>query len=136
MFFADVAEVYDIITRLKDVQRNPSGFNRTDAPIRGLLVKISKILREIVVYYKAGDANIISFLDRQIIEAGVVAQYLLQANPDTIENYRKCSYKDRLRIFEAPENEGSFATKAGKRLKKDVDAQFAAEGWSAASFKL
>lgn len=136
MFYADVAEIYDINTRIKDVERNPSGFNLTDAPILGLLVKISKILREIVVYYKAGDANIIAFLERQIVEAGVVAQYLLQATPETIENYRKCSYKDRLRIFEAPENEGFFSSKAGKRLKKDVQGQFKAEGFCVSSFNL
>ena len=136
MFFADTAEIYDIITRIKDVERNPSGFDLTDAPILGLLVKISKLLREIVVYYKAGDANIIAYLERLAVEAGIVAQYLLQASPETIENYRKCSYKDRLRIFEAPENEGFFATKAGKRLKKDVEGQFEAEGFSVSSFDL
>ncbi|WP_170545275.1 DUF5677 domain-containing protein [Ruegeria arenilitoris] len=136
VFFTDVAEIYDINTRLKNEERNPSGFDLNDAPILGLLVKISKLLREIVVYYKAGDANIISYLERQAIEAGIVAQYLLQATPETIENYRKCSYKDRLRILEAPENEGFYATKAGKRLKADVLTQLNAEGFSTASFEV
>lgn len=136
LFFADAAEVYDIITRIRDVERNPTGFDLTDAPILGLLVKISKLLREIVVYYKASDANIISYLERQTVEAGIVAQYLLQASPETIESYRKCSYKDRLRIYEAPENEGFFASKAGKRLKRDVQAQFKAEGLTVSSFEL
>lgn len=136
MFFTDAAEVYDVITRIRDVERNPTGFDLTDAPILGLLVKISKLMREIVVYYKASDANIISYLERQAVEAGIVAQYLLQASPETIENYRKCSYKDRLRIFEAPENEGYFASKAGKRLKKDVQAQFKVEGLTVSSFEL
>jgi hypothetical protein len=136
IFFSDVAEIYDVITRLKNLERNPSGFTLNDAPILGLLVKISKLLREIVVYYKAGDANIISYLERQAVEAGVVAQYLLQATPQTIENYRKCSYKDRLRIFEAPENEGFFTSKAGKRLKNDVKSQFETEGLSVSSFDL
>ncbi|NOR63521.1 MAG: hypothetical protein GQ535_13630 [Rhodobacteraceae bacterium] len=135
-FFRDVAEVYDILTRLKNTDRNPSGFTLVDAPILGLLVKISKLLREIVVYYKAGDANIISYLERQAIEAGVVARYLISAKPETIENYRKCSYKNRLKIFQAPENEGFYATKAGKRLKRDVHNQFKAEGFTASSFVL
>ena len=134
-FFTDVAEIYNITTRLKDEERNPTGFDLNDAPILGLLVKISKLLREIVVYYKAGDANIISYLERQVIEAGIVAQYLLQATPETIESYRKCSYKDRLQILEAPENEGFYATKAGKRLKADVHTQFKAEGFSTANFE-
>lgn len=136
MFFADTAEIYDIITRLKNQDRNPTGFLPDDAPILGLLVKISKLLREIVVYYKADDANVISYLERQAIEAGVVAQYLLSANSDTLENYRKCSYKDRLRIFEAPENEGFFASKAGKRLKRDIHNQFNIEEFTPSSFDL
>lgn len=135
-FFRDVAEVYDILTRIKNTDRNPSGFSLVDAPILGLLVKICKLLREIVVYYKAGNANIISYLERQAIEAGVVAQYLLLAKPKTIENYRKCSYKNRLEIFQASENEGFYATKAGKRLKRDVQNQFKAEGFTASSFDL
>lgn len=136
MFFADVAEIYDILTRLKNQNRNPTGFSLDDAPILGLLVKISKLLREIVVYYKANDANIISYMERQAVEAGIVAQYLLSANPETIQNYRKCSYKDRLRIFLAPDNEGFFASRAGRRLKLDVQKQFDAEGFSSASFEL
>ncbi|CAH2403041.1 hypothetical protein MES5069_360127 [Mesorhizobium escarrei] len=39
---------------------------------------------------------------------------MLSATPDTIENYRKCSFKDRLAAFEA-EAEGFYANKAGKR---------------------
>ena len=93
MFFADVAEIYDIITRIKDTERNPSGFDLTDAPILGLLVKISKLLREIVVYYKASDANIIAYLERQAVEAGVVAQYLLHASPCLL--YTSPSPRDR-----------------------------------------
>ncbi|CAH2403056.1 hypothetical protein [Mesorhizobium escarrei] len=56
-FFADCAEIYDIVTRVKDSGRNPSGFSLVDAPILGLLVKISKLMREIVKYYDSGDAK-------------------------------------------------------------------------------
>ena len=32
-FYKDVAEIYDCLTRLKNVERNPSGFSYDDAPI-------------------------------------------------------------------------------------------------------
>ncbi|RYD50766.1 MAG: hypothetical protein EOP52_13160 [Sphingobacteriales bacterium] len=134
-FFADCAEIYDIVTRTRDIKRNPSGFSLIDAPILGLLVKISKLIREIVKYYDSGDANVIAYMDRHAIEAAVVARYLLFATPETIENYRKCSFKDRLAIFESAD-EGFYVTKAGKRLKASINDQFKAEGFNASSFEL
>lgn len=47
----------------------------------------------------------------------VVATYLMTNDPSVIEDYRKCSYKDRLRILRDLENGSPFyETKAGKRL--------------------
>lgn len=135
MFFSDVAELYDIITRITNTDRNPTGFSVEDAPILGLLVKVSKLLREIAAYYDANDANIISYLARQAIEAGVVARYLLSSSSETIENYRKCSYKDRLKMFEATENQGFYTTKAGKRLKASIEEKLKVEGFDPTSFE-
>src|ERR1700741_179430 len=45
VFFKDVAEIYDCLTRLKNVERNPSGFSLDDAPILGLLVPITKLVK-------------------------------------------------------------------------------------------
>jgi hypothetical protein len=49
VFLKDVAEIYDCLTRLKNVERNPSGFSLEDAPILGLLVRIAKLLKEVLV---------------------------------------------------------------------------------------
>jgi hypothetical protein len=49
-FYKDVSELYDILTRLKHADRNPSGFSIDDAPILGLLVRITKLLKEVVIY--------------------------------------------------------------------------------------
>ena len=95
-FYADVAEIYDAVTRIRNVQRNPSGFDYNDAAILGLLIRIWKILKEVVYYYRKDNGQIISLLDRQIIEAAVIAKYLLLSGDEAIEDYRKCSYKDRL----------------------------------------
>lgn len=120
-FFKDVAEIYDCITRIRNVERNPTGFSLDDAPILGLLTKVWKLLKEIVSYYEQNNAEIISILERPLIESSIISSYLLINDNDVIEDYRKCSYKDRLRILREL-NEGSrfYETKAGKRILKSV----------------
>jgi uncharacterized protein DUF5677 len=60
-------------------------------------------------------------LERPLIEASVFATYLMTKDRSVIEDYRKCSYKDRLRILRDLENGSAFyETKAGKRLLKAV----------------
>jgi hypothetical protein len=43
-FYKDVAEIYDCLTRVRDVGRNPTGFSLDDAPILGLLVRSKRLL--------------------------------------------------------------------------------------------
>jgi hypothetical protein len=135
-FARDVAEIYDCITRLRNVDRNPTGFSLDDAPILGLLTRIWKLLKEIVNYYEQDNAEIISILERPLIEAAVTAEYLLMSDSDVILDYRKCSYKDRLRILrELKEGSRFFETKAGKRLLKSVQEKMDMEGFSEDDFK-
>ena len=120
-FYKDVAEIYDCITRVTNPERNPIGFSLKDAPILGLLVRISKLLKEIISYYEQNNAEIISILERPLIEASVVATYLMTNDENVINDYRKCSYKDRLRILRDLKSGSAFyETKAGKRLLKSV----------------
>lgn len=120
-FYRDVAEIYDCLTRIRNVERNPVGFSLDDAPILGLLVRIWKLLKEVVTYYEKSNAEIISILERPIIEAAVVATYLMTNGQEIVEDYRKCSYKDRLRILRDLESGSAFyETKAGKRLLSAV----------------
>jgi len=116
-YYRDVGDLYDTLTRLKNVDRNPTGFSIDDAPILGLLVRTSKLVKEVVKYYERNNAEIIAVLERPMIEASVIATYLMLNGRDAITDYRKCSYKDRLRILRDLES-GShfFDTKAGKRL--------------------
>jgi hypothetical protein len=120
-FYKDVADIYDAITRMRNVERNPRGFNLHDAPILGLLTRVWKLLKEILKYYEQDNAEIIGVLERPLIEASVIATYLMRSDHTVVEDYRKCSYKDRLRILRDLEN-GSrfFDTKAGKRLLQSV----------------
>jgi len=121
VFAKDVAKIYDCLTRVKNIERNPTGFSLEDAPILGLLVRIWKLLKELIKYYEEENAEIISILERPLIEASVVSTYLMTKDASVIEDYRKCSYQDRLRILRDLESGSRFLrTKAGKRLLKAV----------------
>jgi hypothetical protein len=134
-FYKDAAEIYDCITRVKNVSRNPTGFSLNDAPILGLLVRIWKLLKEIIRYYEESNAEIISVLERPLIEAAITATYLMINSEAVIEDYRKCSYKDRLRILrESKENNAFFQIKPGVRLLKSVEKKMRMEGFSQNSF--
>lgn len=120
-FYKDVAEIYDCITRIRNIERNPTGFSLNDAPILGLLVRIWKLLKEVIRYYGENNAEIIGILERPLIEAAVVAQYLMTSDQSIVEDYRKCSYKVRLRLLRNVQVGSAFyETKAGQRLIKSV----------------
>lgn len=121
IFYKDVAEIYDCITRIRNIERNPNGFSLNDAPILGLLVRIWKLFKEVIRYYEENNAEIIGILERPLIEAAVVAQYLMTSDQSTVEDYRKCSYRDRLRLLRDLQTGSVFSTtKAGQRLIKSV----------------
>ncbi|HWY16984.1 MAG TPA: DUF5677 domain-containing protein [Rhizomicrobium sp.] len=127
-FYKDVAQIYDALTRVKNVQRNPTGFLLHDAPILGLLVRVWKLMKESIHYYEQNNAEIIAILDRPLIEAAVVARYLMMNGNELVEDYRKCSYKERLRILRDLESGVKFyETKAGNRLLKSVREKMAFE---------
>lgn len=120
-FYRDVAEIYDCITRIRNIERNPTGFSLNDAPILGLLVRIWKLFKEVIRYYGENNAEIIGILERPLIEAAVVARYLMTSDQSIVEDYRKCSYKDRLRLLRDFQKGSAFSkTNAGQRLIKSV----------------
>ncbi len=137
IFYEDVAKIYDAVTRIKNVERNPTGFSVNDAAILGLLVRIWKLLKEVVAYYKADNGQIVSHFDRQIVESAIIASYLLLRNDDDlIEDYRKCSYKNRLEALAEAETKEFYTTAAGIRLLKSIRKKMAAEGFDQNSFEL
>lgn len=128
-FYKDVAEIYDCLTRVKNIKRNPVGFSIDDAPILGLLVRVWKLLKEVIRYYEEDNAETISVLERPLIEAAVTATYLMTSLPDVTEDYRRCAYKDRLRIIrDLKAGSPFFDTKPGKRLLASVQEKLDLEG--------
>ena len=51
-FYEDVAEILDILSRMRNVERDPTGFSIEDAPILGLLVSTWKLFKQIIWIYK------------------------------------------------------------------------------------
>src|SRR6202795_1464975 len=72
VFFKGVAEIYECLTRLNNVERNPRGFSLEDAPILGLLVRIAKLLKEVLAYYEKDNAEIIGILERPMLQASAI----------------------------------------------------------------
>jgi hypothetical protein len=137
MFYKDAAEIFDAVTRIKNIERNPSGFNFNDVAILGLLIRVWKILKEVVYYYEIDNMNIISHLDRQIIESAVIAKYLLVNGDQVVEDYRKCSYKDRLKILsDLDRSPEFFRMPAGIRLKESIVEKMKFENLTTGSFKV
>ncbi len=136
-FYKDVSKIYDCLTRIRNIERNPQGFTMDDAPILGLLVRVSKLLKEVIRYYEEDNAEIIGVLERPLIEAAVTASYLITSPPEVMEDYRRCSYKDRLRLLrQLKEGSPFFETKAGQRLLASVREKLALENLTPEDFAL
>jgi hypothetical protein len=135
-FYKDVAEIYDCITRARNTERNPAGFGLNEAPILGLLVRVWKLLKEVIRYYEADNAEMIAVMERPLIEAAVTAEYLLRNGDAAVEDYRKLSCKDRLRLLrQLREGSPFFGTKAGQRLLRSMREKMAFEGLTESDFE-
>lgn len=136
-FYSDVAEIYDTITRISNVERNPTGFSLDDAPILGLLVRMWKLLKEIIRYYEEDNAEIVGVFERPFLEAAIVSRFLLASDRAAVEDYRKCSYKDRLRLIrEFKAGSKFYLTKPGQRLLSSVEEKLRFEGFTEDDFEL
>lgn len=136
-FYKDVAEIYDCITRVKNVERNPSGYSLVDAPMLGLLVRVWKLLKQVIRYYEEDNAEIIGVLERPLLEAAITATYLMKCDESAVEDYRKCSYKDRLRLLRDLKEGSRFVeTKAGQRLLRFVREKLELESLTEDDFAL
>ena len=134
-FFKDVTKVYRLAIAQKNPIRNPSGYSLSDAPILGLLVRIWKLSTLHVQYFEQKNGEFIATFHRPLMEASVTALYLLRHDDAVIRDYRRCSYKDALRILrDYKAGSPFFRTRAGRRLLTTVREKLALEGLTEDSF--
>ena len=135
IFYEDLAEVLALLTRMKNVDRNPSGFYIDDAPILGLLVHTWKLLKLVVWIYREGSAEHAAIAERSLMEVAVTAAYLLRSDGSTMEDYRRCSYRNRIKILEqAASGAVYYRSKPGRRLLRSIRNKLASEGLDETSF--
>ena len=136
VFYEDVAKILDTLTRLRNGDRNPTGFSIDDATILGLLVRTWKLLELLVWIYKEDSAEYAAIAERTLIEVAVTATYLLRSDESTLEDYRRCSYRSRFRMREhAAAGSGYYRNKAGYRLLRSINEKLAREGLDEHDFK-
>ena len=134
-FYRDVAEILDILSRMKNVERNPTGFSIDDAPILGLLVRTWKLLKLIVWTYDEDSAEYAIIAERSLLEAAVTAIYLLRSDQSIIEDYRLCSFRNRFKIMQqAMSGIPYYKSKPGQRLLRSIKNKLELEGLDETSF--
>ena len=135
-FCEDVSEILDILSRMKNVERNATGFSIDDAPILGLLVRTWKLLKLVVWIYKEDSAEYAVIAERSLMEVAVTATYLLRSGTSTMEDYRRCSYGNRFKILEqAASGALYYRSKPGQRLLRSIREKLAFEGLDRNSFE-
>ena len=138
IFYRDVAEILDILSRMKNVDRNPTGFSIDDAPILGLLVRTWKLLKLIVWIYEEDkdSAEHAIIAERLLLEAAVTANYLLRSDQSIMEDYRRYSFRNRFKIMQhATSGSSYYKSKPGQRLLHSIKNKLASEGLDETSFK-
>ena len=135
-FYRDVAEILDILSCMKNVERNPTGFSIDDAPILGLLVRTWKLLKLIVWIYDEDSAEHAIIAERSLLEAAVTAIYLFRSDQSIMEDYRRCSYRNRFKIMQqAASGSPYYKSKPGQRLLRSIKNKLALEGLDENSFR-
>ena len=134
-FGEDVARTYRLITLRRNPSRTPSGYGLDDAPIVGLLIRIAKLFQLICKFYRRGKSDHLAVFSRPLIESAIVATYLLQEGDEAVEDFRRCSYKDTLRILRDHESGSEFFfTPAGQRVLRSALDDLALEELSKHDF--
>ena len=134
-FCEDVARIYRLVTLRRNPDRDSSGYGLADAPIVGLLTRVAKLLQLVCKFYELGNGDHLAVFSRPLIESAIVATYLLREGDEAVEDFRRCSYKDTLRILRRHESGSKFfRTPEGKRVLRSALDDLALEGLSKQSF--
>ena len=131
----DVAETFRLVTLLHDPGGNQATHHLSNAPIVGLLTRIAKLFRLVCRFYELDNGEYLSVFSRPLVESAIVATYLLREGDDAVEDFRRCSYKDTLRILRDRDNGSEFFdTAPGQRVLQSALDDLALEGLSQDDF--
>jgi len=134
-FGRDVAATFRLVTLLPNRYQNPAGYSLSDAPVIGLLTRVAKLLRLICRFYELRNGDYLSVFSRPLVESAIVATYLLRGGDEAVEDFRRCSFKDTLRILRDHEDGSEFFdTSTGRRVLRSAIADLALEGLAKDSF--
>ena len=134
-FCEDVTRNYRLVTLRRNPNRDPFGYGLDDAPIVGLLTRVAKLFRLVCKFYELGNGDHLSVFSRPLIESAIVATYLLMEGNEAVEDFRRCSYKNTLRILRDHQSGSEFfRTPAGARVIRSALDDLALEGLSTESF--
>ncbi len=134
-FCRDVTQIFRLVTLQRNPSRNPDGYGLADAPIIGLLTRVTKLLELVTRFYEINNGDHLTVFSRPLIESAIVATYLLQMGDAAVEDFRRCSYKDTLRILRDQESGSEFfSSPAGQRVLRSAIKDLAIEGLSKESF--
>ena len=93
-------------------------------------------MKLILWIYREDSAEFATIAERSLIEVAVTATYLLRSDELTLEDYRRCSYRNRLRILEqASSGSKYYHSKPGRRLLRSINEKLAQEGLDEHSFE-
>ena len=136
-FGSDVAQTLRLITLMRNPDRNSSGYGLSNAPVIGLLTRIAKLFRLVCKFYELGNGEYLSVFSRPLVESAIVATYLMRRGDDAVKDFRRCSFKDTLRILRDRDSGSEFFdTPAGQRVLQSAQADLALEGVSRSGFGL
>jgi len=88
---------------------------------------MSKVLKEIVVYYGKSNGDMLGVLARPVIESAALATHFLKSGDSAVEDCRKRTDEDRVKILK--EAAGSFFnTPARRRMGEFVRSRMPQDG--------
>ena len=120
---------------LQNPDTSHCGYDLSDAPVIGLLTRVAKLYKLVCRFYELNNADSLSVFSRSLIESAIIATYILREGVEAVEDFRRCSYKDTLRILRDHESGSDFfRTPAGQRVLQSARDDLALENLSKDNF--
>ncbi|HRG28857.1 MAG TPA: DUF5677 domain-containing protein [Chitinophagales bacterium] len=94
-FSKDLAELTDMLSRLRNSETHPNYYNINEMTIVGSITRIIKLFKEVVINYELNKLEILTLFARPLYESFIITKYLIQNGVNSQINFRKVSYRAR-----------------------------------------